>query len=149
VRRTSLFTPVAEPAARTPLWRQLYVQVLVAIVLGLVFGAIWPKAGAALKPLGDAFVALIKMMIAPVIFCTIVHGISSMRDMAKVGRIGLKALLYFEVISTLALGVGLAAGHLFHPGVGFGLTPESAAATKTVAAMWPRPPTPTPASSPT
>jgi aerobic C4-dicarboxylate transport protein len=133
VRRTSLFTPVADPAVRTPLWRQLYVQVLVAIVLGLVFGALWPKAGAALKPLGDAFVALIKMMIAPVIFCTIVHGISSMRDMAKVGRIGLKALLYFEVISTLALGLGLAAGHLFHPGVGFGLTPESAAGAKAVA----------------
>src|ERR1700754_4190015 len=105
-----------------PWYKILYVQVLIAIVLGVLVGYVHPDLGKALKPLGDAFVALIKMMIAPVIFCTIVHGISSMRDMAKVGRIGLKAIVYFEVISTLALGVGLLAGHLFKPGVGFGLT---------------------------
>ena len=116
-----------QPTARTSLWRQLYIQALVAIVLGLAFGALWPKAGVALKPLGDAFVALIKMMIAPVIFCTIVHGIGSMRDMAKVGRIGLKTLVYFEVVSTFALAMGLLAGHVFHPGVGFDPTTLNAA----------------------
>ena len=116
---------------RKPLWRELYVQVLVAIVLGAIVGALWPKTGAALKPLGDAFIALIKMMIAPVIFCTVVHGIGSMRDMGKVGRIGLKAIVYFEAVSTFALVLGLAAGHLFRPGVGFGGGTASAAAAKT------------------
>jgi aerobic C4-dicarboxylate transport protein len=119
--------------SRVPLWRRLYVQVLVAIVLGLLFGALWPRAGAALKPLGDAFVALIRMMIAPVIFCTIVHGIASMRDMAKVGRIGVKALVYFEVVSTAALALGLLAGHIFRPGAGFGLPADWAAGSRTIA----------------
>ena len=113
-------TSPAAASASQPLWRQLWFQVIVAIALGLLFGALWPKAGAALKPLGDAFVALIKMMIAPVIFCTIVHGIGSVRDMGKVGRIGLKAIVYFEIVSTLALGAGLLAGHLVKPGEGFG-----------------------------
>jgi aerobic C4-dicarboxylate transport protein len=120
-------------SARTPLWRQIYFQVIVAIVLGLSFGALWPHAGASLKPLGDAFIALIKMMIAPIIFCTLVHGIGSMRDTAKVGRIGLKAIVYFEVVSTVALGAGLLAGHLMHPGVGFGSVPVTAASAKTIA----------------
>jgi aerobic C4-dicarboxylate transport protein len=120
-------------AARMSIWKQLWFQVVVAIVLGLAFGAIWPTAGVALKPLGDGFIALIKMMIAPVIFCTVVHGIGSMRDLAKVGRIGIKAIVYFEVVSTFALLLGLAAGHLFHPGVGFGLLAEPATAVKTMA----------------
>jgi aerobic C4-dicarboxylate transport protein len=118
--------------ARTPLWRQLYIQVLVAIVVGAVVGAVDPGLGKALKPLGDAFIALIKMMISPVIFCTIVHGIGSMRDMGKVGRIGIKAIVYFEVISTLALGIGLLAGHLLHPGLGFSAH-AAAGVDKTVA----------------
>ena len=105
-------------SVRIPLWRKLYFQVIVAIVLGISVGAIWPTTGAALKPLGDGFIALIRMMIGPVIFCTIVHGIGSMHDMTKVGRIGLKALIWFEVTSTFALLLGLAAAHLLHPGVG-------------------------------
>jgi aerobic C4-dicarboxylate transport protein len=112
--------------------RKIYWQVLIAIVLGIAFGAIWPETGAAMKPLGDAFIALIRMMIAPVIFCTIVHGIGSMHDMAKVGRIGLKAILWFEFISTFALILGLLAAHLTHPGVGMTVT-ASAASAKTVA----------------
>ena len=116
---------------RTPLWRELYVQVLVAIALGAVVGALWPATGAAMKPLGDAFIALIRMLIAPVIFCTVVHGIGAMRDMGKVGRIGLKAIVYFEAVSTFALVLGLAAGHLFRPGAGFGGGATSAAALKT------------------
>lgn len=103
----------------TPVWRRLYVQVLFAIFLGIVLGTIQPDLAKALKPLGDGFVALIRMMIAPVVFCTIVHGVASMRDMARVGRIGAKALIYFEVVSTFALALGLIAGHLFRPGLGF------------------------------
>ncbi|HTK33833.1 MAG TPA: C4-dicarboxylate transporter DctA [Caulobacteraceae bacterium] len=117
---------------RTPLWRQLYVQVLAAIVVGAVLGAVAPDLGKAMKPLGDAFIALIKMMISPVIFCTIVHGIGSMRDMGKVGRIGVKAIVYFEVVSTLALGMGLLAAHLLHPGLGFSST-AAASTAQTVA----------------
>jgi aerobic C4-dicarboxylate transport protein len=101
-----------------PLWRRLYVQVFVAIIVGVAVGAIWPKTGAAMRPLGDGFIALIRMMIGPVIFCTIVHGIGSMRDTAKVGRIGVKAIIWFELTSTFALILGLAAAHLFHPGIG-------------------------------
>ena len=98
--------------------RKIYWQVLIAIALGAIVGAVWPASGAAMKPLGDGFIALIRMMIGPVIFCTIVHGIGSMHDMAKVGRIGLKAILWFEFISTFALILGLIAAHLTHPGVG-------------------------------
>ncbi len=85
----------------------LYVQVLIAIAVGVALGAIWPETGAAMKPLGDGFIKLIKMVIAPVVFCTVVHGISSVRDASKVGRVGLKALLYFELVSTFALAIGL------------------------------------------
>ena len=108
-------------AARRPWYSILYVQVLIAIAIGIVLGHFYPKTGAAMKPLGDGFIALIKMMIAPVIFCTVVHGIASMSDLTKVGRIGLKTLLYFEVISTLALAIGLVIGELVHPGSGFNI----------------------------
>jgi aerobic C4-dicarboxylate transport protein len=111
--------------ARAPLWRQLWLHVLIAIVIGAVLGWLNPALGIQLKPLGDAFIALIRMMIGPVIFCTVVHGIASMGDLGKAGRIGLKALFYFEVVSTLALGIGLAAGHLLHPGVGFVAQPAA------------------------
>src|SRR5690348_14361932 len=100
---------------RTPWYRVLYVQVLIAIAIGILLGHFYPKTGAAMKPLGDAFIALIKMMIAPVIFCTIVHGIASLSDLKKVGRIGVKALLYFEVVSTFALGIGLLVGRFLQP----------------------------------
>jgi aerobic C4-dicarboxylate transport protein len=103
----------------------LYVQVLIAIAVGVAIGYFFPRTGAALKPLGDAFIQLIKMMIAPVIFCTIVHGIASMRDMAKVGRVGVKALLYFELVSTLALAIGLIVGELVEPGAGFNIDPAT------------------------
>jgi aerobic C4-dicarboxylate transport protein len=108
--------------SKRPLWRELYIQVFAAIIVGVGVGALWPHTGAAMKPLGDGFIALIRMMIGPVIFCTIVHGIGSMRDMARVGRIGLKAIILFEVISTFALALGVAAAHLFHPGTGLGMS---------------------------
>jgi aerobic C4-dicarboxylate transport protein len=107
------------------LLRVLYVQVLIGIVLGIVVGAIWPKLGVDLKPLGDAFVALIKMAIAPVIFCTIAGGVAKMGDVKAFGRLGVKTLLYFEVVSTLALGVGLVVGRIVKPGEGFNIDPAT------------------------
>ncbi len=108
-------------ASRRPWYSILYVQVLVAIVLGSAVGHFFPSAGVSLKPLGDAFVALIKMMIAPVIFCIVVQGIGSMKDMKKVGRVGLKTLIYFEVLSTLALITGMLVAHLVRPGAGLNI----------------------------
>src|SRR5271165_4170389 len=96
--------------ARRPWYKVLYIQVLIAIVAGVLVGYYYPQTGAALKPLGDGFIQLIKMMIAPVIFCTIVHGIATMGDLKKVGRVGVKTLFYFEVVSTIALIIGLAVG---------------------------------------
>ena len=112
--------PVVTVAPRQPWYRVLYIQVLIAIALGVLLGYVAPDTAKSMKWLGDAFIALIKMMIAPVIFCTIVHGISSMGDLKKVGRVGLKALLYFEAVSTLALLTGVIVGEVVKPGAGFG-----------------------------
>ncbi len=112
----------ARPRASVPLWRHLYLQVLVAIALGVAFGHFAPSAAVAVKPLGDLFVRLIRMVIAPVVFCAVVAGIASMRDLKAVGRAGGKALLYFEAMSTIALGFGLAMGHLLKPGAGFNVS---------------------------
>jgi len=114
----------AGPRLLRPL-RVLYVQVLIAVVLGLAVGALWPTLGASLKPLGDAFVKLIKMAVAPVVFCTVAVGVARMRDLKSVGRLGLRTLVYFELVSTLALVVGLLMGHLLHPGAGFNVDPRS------------------------
>ena len=89
----------SETTAKRPLYRSLYFQVLTAIVIGVLLGYFYPDTGAAMKPLGDAFIKLIKMMIAPIIFCTVVVGIAGMEDMKKVGRVGGKALIYFEVVT--------------------------------------------------
>jgi aerobic C4-dicarboxylate transport protein len=107
--------------ARQRWYRVLYIQVLIAIAAGILVGYVNPKLGVALKPLGDGFIQLIKMMIAPVIFCTIVHGIASMSDLKKVGRVGVKALVYFELVSTLALAIGLMVGEYIQPGSGFNI----------------------------
>ena len=111
--------------ARRPWYTVLYVQVLIAIAIGIFIGHFFPTFGVALKPLGDGFIALIKMMIAPVIFCTVVHGIGSMRDLKKVGRVGVKTLFYFEAVSTLALVMGLVVGKLLQPGKGFDIDPTT------------------------
>src|SRR3981189_632568 len=110
---------------RKPWYKILYVQVLIAIALGVLVGDLYPTFGVALKPLGDAFIALIKMMIAPVIFCTVVHGIASMSDLKKVGRDGVKTLFYFEAVSTLALAIGLLIGEILQPGSGFNIDPAT------------------------
>ena len=96
----------------------LYVQVIIAIVIGIIVGHFYPSFGIQLKPLGDGFIKLIKMMIAPIIFCTIVTGIAGMQNTKKVGRVGLKAILYFEVVTTLALIIGLIVINILKPGVG-------------------------------
>jgi aerobic C4-dicarboxylate transport protein len=106
-------------------FRVLYVQVLVGVVLGLLVGALWPAFGAQLKPLGDAFVKLIRMAVAPVIFCTVAGGIARMSDLKAFGRLGLKTVVYFEVVSTFALLLGLLVGELLHPGKGFNVDPAS------------------------
>nr|WP_176025998.1 dicarboxylate/amino acid:cation symporter [Robbsia andropogonis] len=110
---------------KQPFYKVLYVQVLVAIVIGILLGHYSPNLAVDMKPLGDGFIKLIKMIIGPVIFCTVVTGIAGMRDMKKVGRVGGKALLYFEVVSTFALVIGLAATHILRPGVGFNVDPKT------------------------
>ena len=104
---------------KKPFYKVLYVQVLFAIACGVLLGYFEPKLGVDLKPLGDGFIKLVKMIIAPVIFCTVVHGIAGMQDMKKVGRVGGKALLYFELVSTLALVIGLLVANIARPGAGF------------------------------
>src|SRR5271169_3477290 len=113
--------PVNAEAAssKPPFYRELWVQVLVAIALAIVLGYVDPARAVAMKPLGDAFIRVISMIITLIIFCTVVTGIAGMRDLRKVGRVGGKALLYFEIVSTLALVVGFLVGNLVHPGSGF------------------------------
>src|SRR5450759_1779914 len=110
---------------RKPWYRILYVQVLIAVFAGILVGYFFPEHGKSLKPLGDGFIKLIKMLIPPVIFCTVVHGIASMSDLKKLGRIGGKTILYFEVVSTLALLIGLAVVNLLQPGAGFNIDPAT------------------------
>jgi aerobic C4-dicarboxylate transport protein len=112
-------------AQRRPWYKVLYLQVLLAISLGIFVGHFFPKTGMALKPLGDGFIGLIKMMIGPIIFCTVVQGIASMTDMKKVGRVGVKALIYFEVVSTSALIVGIVIAELVQPGHGLNIDPAA------------------------
>jgi aerobic C4-dicarboxylate transport protein len=106
-------------------FRLLYVQVLVGVVLGLAVGAVWPHLGEALKPLGDAFIKLIRLAVAPIIFCTVAGGIARMGDIKAFGRLGARTLIYFEVVSTLALAIGLIVGVLVHPGAGFNIDPAT------------------------
>jgi aerobic C4-dicarboxylate transport protein len=115
-------TPAPARAAAKPWYKVLYVQVLIAIVLGALFGWLEPAIATNdwIKALGDGFIKLIKMVIAPIIFCTVVSGISHIQDAKKVGRIGIKALVYFEVVSTFALVIGLIVGNVVRPGAGFG-----------------------------
>ncbi|HTP99460.1 MAG TPA: dicarboxylate/amino acid:cation symporter [Casimicrobiaceae bacterium] len=110
---------------KRPLYKSLYLQVIVAILIGILLGHFYPATGEAMKPLGDAFIKLIKMIIAPIIFCTVVVGIAGMEDMKKVGKTGGYALLYFEVVSTIALLVGLVIVNTVQPGAGMNVDPAS------------------------
>ena len=112
-------------ATRKPLYKSLYVQVITAIVIGVLLGHFQPSTGEAMKPLGDGFIKLIKMIIAPIIFCTVVVGIAGMEDMKKVGKTGGLALLYFEIVSSIALVVGLVVINIVKPGVGMNIDAAS------------------------
>ena len=122
-------TTTAETASRAglpaPIYTHLYVQVLAAIFAGIALGHFAPATGEAMKPLGDGFIKLIKMIIAPIIFVTVVHGIASMRDLKKVGRVGVKALIYFEIVTTLALAIGLIVANFVQPGAGMNIDPAT------------------------
>ncbi|UFW90568.1 dicarboxylate/amino acid:cation symporter [Bradyrhizobium barranii] len=118
-------TILKKQTGRKPLYAILYVQVLAAIAIAIVLGHYWPSLAVDMKPLGDGFIKLIKMVIALVIFCTVVSGIAGMSDMKKVSRVGGKALLYFEVVSTLALLIGFLAAHVATPGAGFNVDPAT------------------------
>ena len=117
-------SPTIAPATKR-WYSHLYVQVLIAIFLGVLLGIAYPSVGESMKPLGDALIKLIKMTIAPIVFCTVVHGIASMRDMKKIGKVGIKALVYFEVVTSLALVVGLVVVNVLKPGVGMNADPSS------------------------
>src|SRR4030095_14767719 len=129
----------ARTAKHEPLYARLWFQVIVGIVVGVVLGQVNPGLGASMRPLGDAFVKLIRMMIAPIIFGTVVVGIAKMGDMKEVGRIGLRALIYFEVVSPLARFIGMVFVNIMKPGVGIHATaaqldPAAVAAYTTSAA---------------
>ena len=118
---------------KKPIYTHLYFQVLTGIAIGVLLGYFWPSTGAAMRPLGDGFIRLIRMIIAPIIFGTVVVGISKMGDMKNVGRIGVRALIYFEVVSTLALLIGLVIINIYKPGAGINADPATLD-TKAVAA---------------
>ncbi|GAB3777807.1 dicarboxylate/amino acid:cation symporter [Ramlibacter monticola] len=120
-----MLPPTFEAAARKPLYRSLYFQVICAVIAGVLLGHFYPQLGAEMKPLGDGFIKLIKMLIAPIIFCTVVVGIAGMEDMKKVGKTGGLALLYFEVVSTIALIIGLVVVNVLQPGAGMNVNPAS------------------------
>jgi len=114
-----------EAAANHPWWRHIYVQVLAAILLGVIVGTVWPSLGVALKPLGDGFVKLVRMIVAPVIFLTIVGGIAHLRELGALGRIVIKAFVYFLALSTFALIVGLVVANVVQPGTGLNINPAT------------------------
>ena len=118
-------TSKSGPPSKKPFYATLWVQVVFAIALAVIFGHFRPSAAVAMKPLGDAFIRLITMIITVIIFCTVVSGIAGMQDMKKVGRVGGKAILYFEIVSTIALALGLVVGNLVHPGSGFNVNPAT------------------------
>jgi aerobic C4-dicarboxylate transport protein len=118
-------TTTTTTTRKLPLYRSLYLQVIVAVIIGVLLGHFWPSLGETMKPLGDGFIKLIKMLIAPIIFCTVVVGIAGMEDMKKVGKTGGLALLYFEVVSSIALIVGLVLVNLLKPGAGMNVDAAS------------------------
>src|SRR5207247_978280 len=110
-------------------FKSLFGQVVLAVIIGAVVGLVAPDFAAKLKPLGDAFIKLIKLMIAPIVFCVVVHGIAGAGSLKKVGRVGVKAIVYFEVITTIALMLGIALAYIFQPSVGMNIDPKSLDAT--------------------
>src|ERR1700693_3240672 len=121
-------TTVAEPKQpkkKTPFYMTLWGQVLIGVALAIIYGYLRPASAVKMKPLGDGFIRLITMVITVIIFCTVVTGIAGMENLKKVGRIGGKALLYFEIVSTFALFTGMFVGNLLHPGSGVNINPAT------------------------
>ena len=115
---TATGTVTTQKIRRSSWWKQLWVWVLVGMVLGIALGMAVPDLAAQMGPLGDAFIKLIRMLIAPIIFCTVVTGIAHMADMARIGRVAIKAIIYFEVMTTIAFIIGLLAVNIMQPGAG-------------------------------
>src|ERR1700757_279617 len=115
----------ANGRSKMSFFKSLFGQVVVALVLGVVLGVAWPDFAVSLKPLGDGFIKLIKMVIAPLVFGVVVHGMVGAGDLRKVGRVGVKAIVYFEVVTTIALALGTVLAYLARPGVGMNIDPSS------------------------
>jgi aerobic C4-dicarboxylate transport protein len=122
---TATLTADTAPAARSPIYKSLFAQVVFALILGIVIGMAAPEFAQSLKILSDAFLKLISMVVAPIVFCVVVHGIAGAGDLKKVGRVGVKALVYFEVMTTVALALGLVLAYIFGPGHGMNIDPAS------------------------
>jgi aerobic C4-dicarboxylate transport protein len=120
-------------ARRTPWYRHLYIWVLIAMALGTSVGLLWPTTGKALKPLGDAFVSLLTMTLAPLVLCMVVAGIGAVANLGSVGKVALRSLLYFEVVTSIALGLGLLAVNMIEPGAGLNTDVDSLEVTDKVA----------------
>ena len=110
---------------RRPLYKDLSLQILVAMLLGALVGYLWPQSAESLRPLGDLFIRLVRMIVAPIIFCTVVHGIASVGEAKRVGRVAVKALIYFEIVTTIALVLGLVLVNTWAPGVGMNVDPAT------------------------
>ena len=115
---------------RRPLYKDLSLQILVAMLLGVLVGYLWPQSADSLRPLGDLFIRLVRMIVAPIIFCTVVHGIASVGEAKRVGRVAVKALIYFEIVTTIALVLGLVVVNLWAPGAGMNVDPASLSDTR-------------------
>jgi aerobic C4-dicarboxylate transport protein len=121
-------TPIAAPAngrRSRPLYKDLSLQILVAMLIGVLVGYLWPDSAESLRPLGDLFIRLVRMIVAPIIFCTVVHGIASVGEARRVGRVAIKALIYFEIVTTIALVLGLVLVNTWAPGVGMNVDPAA------------------------
>jgi aerobic C4-dicarboxylate transport protein len=120
-------TPISDVSSRRtrPLYKDLSLQILVAMLLGALVGYLWPQSADSLRPLGDLFIRLVRMIVAPIIFCTVVHGIASVGEAKRVGRIAVKALIYFEIVTTFALVLGLAVVNAWAPGAGMNVDPTT------------------------
>src|SRR4051812_44094924 len=110
---------------RRPIYRDLSVQILLAMAIGVWVGYVWPESADSLKPLGDLFIKLVRMLVAPIIFCTVVHGIASVREAKKVGRVAVKSLIYFEIVTTVALVLALVLVNVTQPGASMHIDPAT------------------------
>src|SRR5258705_4241870 len=113
------------PRRRRPLYKDLSLQILVAMVLGSLVGYLWPQSADSLRPLGDLFIRLVRMIVAPIIFCTVVHGIASVGEAKPVGRVAIKTLIYFEILTTIALVLRLLLVNVWAPGAGMNVDPAT------------------------